>query len=271
MRATKIIACGYSYHDKPFQTGHPEGLHGYLFRLQTEGSCRALVDGKMERIEAGDLLLYKPDDSYLLDIFEPSDVTGQEAGISSGDYFVFCSGTWLDEWWKQCKRPQKIRIIPEEGLLAAWRALMLERRRLKEENPKISDYLLRALCLGIDRAIAVRTTMDGQKFIAARMKHYIDQRVDSSFQIKDIAKHVGLSESRTIRLFKECYGMTIIQYTLNARLLMAEDRIKYSTMTLEQIAETCGFGSYTYFYRVFREKYGMAPSAYRERSRHAVL
>jgi AraC family transcriptional regulator of arabinose operon len=33
---------------------------------------------------------------------------------------------------------------------------------------------------------------------------------------------------------------------------------------LERIAESAGFGSYTYFHRVFRSKYGISPKQYRD-------
>ncbi|WP_420852214.1 helix-turn-helix domain-containing protein [Paenibacillus hamazuiensis] len=64
-------------------------------------------------------------------------------------------------------------------------------------------------------------------------------------------------------MFKQIFGKTMIQYALEIRLSTAIERMKYSTMTLEQIAESCGFGSYSYFHRVFREKYGVSPTDYR--------
>ena len=56
----------------------------------------------------------------------------------------------------------------------------------------------------------------------------------------------------------------MIQYALEIRLNATVERIKYSTMTLEEIAETCGFASYSYFHRVFRANYGVSPVKFRE-------
>ncbi|UUZ97522.1 helix-turn-helix transcriptional regulator [Paenibacillus sp. P25] len=72
-----------------------------------------------------------------------------------------------------------------------------------------------------------------------------------------------MSLSRAVHLFKACYGKTMIQYALEIRLNAALERMKYSSMTLEQIAETCGFASYSYFHRVFRARYGVSPAQYR--------
>lgn len=243
---------------------NPEGLHAYLFRLQTEGTCEALVDGRMQRIEAGDLLMFKPGDSYNLNVYaQQSDEAPSGAGVSSGDYYVICRGEWLDEWWGRHDRKQRVKVVPDERWLSIWQALILEKRRYEAENRELADYLLRALCLGLDRAIDTQSELQGKSFIATRMKNFIDEQAANSFTIADVAAHVGLSVSRTVHLFKECYGLTIIQYTQNVRLSMAIERIKYSGMTLEQVAETCGFGSYSYFFRVFRKKYGVPPAAYR--------
>ncbi|MBW7456730.1 AraC family transcriptional regulator [Paenibacillus sepulcri] len=260
-----VMLCSYSYHSHPFQVEYSEGLSTYLFRLQTEGSCEALVNGRMERIEAGDLLLFKPGDPYELNIVAGSQTTeADKPQASSGDYFVICNGPWLDEWWARKERPQKTKIVSDERLLSIWRALVLEKRRFEQEDREMADYLLRSLCLGLDRAVATQSVLHGKSFIATRMKNFIDEQAGGPFLIQDVASHVGLSVSRTVHLFKECFGVTIIQYTQDVRLSMAMERMKFSTMPLEQIAETCGFGSYSYFYRIFRRQFGMSPAVYRE-------
>ena len=261
-----IMLCSYSYHSQPFQMGNSEGLRTYLFRLQTEGYCEALVNGRMEPIMPGDLLLFKPGDPYQLHITGRRDgASGEEQPVSSGDYFVICNGSWIDEWWSRRERRQKTGIAADERLLSIWRALILEKRRFGEEDDELADYLLRSLCLGLDRAVEMQSALLGKSFIATRMKSFIEERAAGPLFVRDVARHVGLSVSRTVHLFKECYGLTIIQYTQNVRLALAMERMKYSTMSLEHIAETCGFGSYSYFYRVFRSHYGMSPATYRER------
>ena len=49
----ELLTCGYSFHMDPFYVSTKSGLQYYLFRLQTEGTCEALVDGRMVPIEAG--------------------------------------------------------------------------------------------------------------------------------------------------------------------------------------------------------------------------
>lgn len=62
---------------------------------------------------------------------------------------------------------------------------------------------------------------------------------------------------------KKMFGQSIMQYGQHIRLSMERERILFSKMSLEQIAETCGFNSYTHFYRVCRAKYGVSPREFR--------
>jgi len=183
--------------------------------------------------------------------------------VSSGDYYIFCKGDWLDAWWRKGKKPQKVRIAAYERLLTLWRQIILEKRRFEEENKELSDYLLRALCLHIDRAITETRMLHGSSYLASRMKSFIEEHAFLPLKVEDVAGHVGISVSRAVHLFKESFGKTIIQYALEIRLSSAIERMQYTGMTLEQIAETSGFASYSYFHRVFREKYGVSPKQYR--------
>ena len=105
---TEVLTCGYSFHMEPFNVSTKSGLNSYLFRLQTEGTSEVLVDGHMQRIEAGHLLLYKPGEPYELRIEHESDQSSSK--IASGDYYVFCKGAWIDAWWKRSHKQTCTRI-----------------------------------------------------------------------------------------------------------------------------------------------------------------
>ncbi|MDF2652867.1 MAG: AraC family transcriptional regulator, partial [Paenibacillus sp.] len=74
---------------------------------------------------------------------------------------------------------------------------------------------------------------------------------------------VGLSVSRTAHLFKECFGQTIMQYTLEVRLNLAYTQVQTSASPLGEIARVCGFGSYSYFQRSFLNRFGVSPRDFR--------
>jgi AraC family transcriptional regulator of arabinose operon len=258
---TQVLAAGYSYHTRPFHTIRRDGVKSYLIRLQTEGHAYALVEGQLKLISPGDLLIYTPADPYELKIL-PSG-SKETAPSGSADYYIFCNGSWLDEWWKQNPKPRCIHISVDEGILSIWRQIIAEKRRVWDELADISDYLLRSLCLALDRIILSRNDVKGNIALAYRLKHFIEQNAISHFTLEDAAREAGLSVSRIVHLFKSTFGQTIIDYTIDVRLSIACERIRLTAMPLEQIAETSGFRNYCYFSRKFRARYKISPRQYR--------
>lgn len=252
---TNILYCSYSYHTNGYHSQHKSGYPSYLFRLQTEGICQVVVKGRKMEIGKGDLLLIKPGDHYELLVKE---------GQISGDYHVIFEGTWVDEWWSRSTKPDVTRIDIDEKLLALWRYILIEKRRPESsQNKELTSYLLRALCLTIERVISESGPSYRYPFPVTKMMRYIEEHAMTTFRVEDVARHAGLSVSRSVHLFKSDVGKTMMEYVQEIRVAAAIDRMKYTTMTLEQIAVECGFGSYPYFHKVFKKNYGIAPGAFR--------
>lgn len=97
-----VLSAGFSFHRKPFHMSHSHGNQNYLIRLQTEGRSRALIDGVMTPVESGDIMLFAPNDPYYL-IIDKEEYPVGKPRIESGDYHIFCEGTWIEEWWQRSK------------------------------------------------------------------------------------------------------------------------------------------------------------------------
>lgn len=261
-----VLSAGFSFHRKPFHMSESQGVQNYLIRLQTEGRSRALIDGEMKPVESGDIMLFAPDDPYFLSI-DKEDYPVGKPRIESGDYHIFCGGPWIEEWWQHSPRPTLLSVPLNDNFLGLFRQLILEQRRLSDFSPEISACYLQILCMEIDRLNTNQPTITPKGYLAYRMKQYVEEHATLPFQLEDVAAYADISVSRAVHLFKEAFGTSIIKYVNDVRLEMARERITFSPMPLEQIAETCGFANYTYFHRVFRSRFGMSPSQYRVHSR----
>ncbi|MFC3769178.1 AraC family transcriptional regulator [Paenibacillus sp. GCM10012303] len=251
-----VLLCGYGYHLKQqFRGSKNAPVRNYLFRLQTEGTCTISVNGDKMTIVSGDLLLLQPGSMYYLQT---------EEGLGSGDYYMYCQGAWVDEWWNRYEKNIKTSIQIGGSVLYPWRQIIKEKSRLSDENSELIESLLKVLCLSLDRAMTDSFASYSRSYTAFRMKRYIELIAYEPFKVEQVAKHVNLSVSRASHFFKECYGKTIVEYALEVRLSGALDRIKHTSMTMEQIAGCCGFGSYTYFHKAFKEKFGMPPTVFRK-------
>ncbi|ULO05602.1 AraC family transcriptional regulator [Paenibacillus sp. 19GGS1-52] len=255
-----IHLSAFSRHIQPFRQPFRNGLDTYIIRLQAEGESEALIEDRMVTILPGDLLLFRPGEIYDLRIGEKESPLG-----FSADYYVMCTGDWVDHWWNERERPKKVRIADDGKLQSIWQQLILEKRRLDGGSTDILELLFKALCLLLDRAIEeAPATSSTSLLLALKMKSYIEEHAIAIIRLEEVAKHTGISVTRAVHLFKAQFGYSIMQYAGQIRLAMALRLMDNSNYTLERIAEETGFGSYTYFHRVFRERYGMAPGIYRK-------
>lgn len=253
----QIGYCGYAYHTNGYFATHKNGYESYLFRLQTEGVSQAVIKDKKIHLEKGDIIFVAPGEYYQLQI---------EGGQASGDYHIFFSGEWVNQWWNRFNKPATIKIDLTDKIVSLWRYLIAEKRRpLSDKNDELMGYLFRSLCLLIERAIKDQAA-HCRPFVVTKMMRYIEENATTGFTVDDVANHAVLSVSRSVHLFKQYTNKTIIEYAQEIRLAAAIDQMKYTNMTLEHIAENCGFGAYPYFHRVFKKVYGVSPGIYRKTS-----
>ncbi|MFS0723430.1 helix-turn-helix domain-containing protein [Paenibacillus sp. 1P07SE] len=254
-----VMYANYMTHTKPHAARYNDGLKFYLFRLQAEGTCRALVAGKYETIIPGDLLIYPPDQPYELSI-QPRSTPGAIEPV--GDYFLMGNGAWLDSWWHTNGLPSKTNIGFDDTVITLWKHIINEKKNAMQNQEVILDYLFRAFCLTLEQVIQTRRRAKGAD-IALKLKQYIDNHAHEPLRLDDISASVGLSVSRCSYLFKAAFGRSLYAYCIDVRLKLAEQQMLYSSLTLEQIAEKTGFQSYPHFCRMFRERFGYAPGEYR--------
>ena len=84
--------------------------------------------------------------------------------------------------------------------------------------------------------------------------------------IRELARRVGMSESRLKRAFKEHFGTTIFGYGMECRMRHALALLRESSASICQVAEDAGYQHQTSFTAAFRDHYGFLPSDARRRS-----
>ncbi|MEG0766560.1 MAG: AraC family transcriptional regulator, partial [Clostridia bacterium] len=85
-----------------------------------------------------------------------------------------------------------------------------------------------------------------------------------------LAQAVGLSAIQLGRLFKRCTGKTIPEAINETRLSKAVRWLRGSDLTTADIALKAGYQNESYFFRVFKEKYGITPRQYEKQYRSAT-
>jgi AraC-like DNA-binding protein len=81
--------------------------------------------------------------------------------------------------------------------------------------------------------------------------------------IKALARRFGSNESKLKSGFRHFFNTSIYQFYNEERLKRAHLLIRETELPLQNIADMCGFNTYTNFSKAFRKKFGYAPVALR--------
>lgn len=81
----------------------------------------------------------------------------------------------------------------------------------------------------------------------------------------------GVSTTHLARTLKQHTGKTPTEFVNTLRLTRAALLLATTSEEILVIADDCGFENLSYFYRLFRRKYGLPPQAYRVQAHHDVV
>lgn len=95
---------------------------------------------------------------------------------------------------------------------------------------------------------------------------YMEDNLDRSLQLADLANVAGMSGRSLSRNFHATIGQSPIEHLLHMRLHRAEELLLASPTPISQIAYEVGFHDANYFTRQFHKLRGMSPRAFRKQA-----
>lgn len=92
---------------------------------------------------------------------------------------------------------------------------------------------------------------------------YIDEKLNNpELSVEELSKHVGMSRGSLYHKLLEITGLTPIEYIRSVKLERAVELLEKSDYNVAQIAYMTGFGTPSYFSRLFKAQFNMLPSEY---------
>ncbi|MDF3059480.1 MAG: AraC family transcriptional regulator [Rariglobus sp.] len=241
------------------------GLHTHDFAeifWVNEGTGLHLINGRRERLQAGDLWCIHPEDSHALE-------------VSGGDSFAITNVAFPSEalewmrtryfsgqtrwFWTKERRGDRVdtarlhalnaaadqlaaaprdRLHFEHFLLGVFSVLTGAR---EEEGLEGAPEWLAEACRGMRAAEAVR------------------EGVPAFFRF------AGRSPEHVARVTRATLGITPSEYVNRLRIAQAAFQLRMTSRTVTEIALDAGYENLSHFFHVFRRLHGMSPRAYRER------
>lgn len=207
------------------------------------------------------ILDYPQKTTQKLHIFDPGFLSGQSGGRIEQTYFLPMIANPLFEI---------LPLSPEVAEQAAILDLIQDAFALNEHEVGYEIALQRALLeiwLRLYRQYREKEYPQYGKSrnvdAAKRMMVYIREHMAEAITVRDLAEAAFLSERECYRVFRECLHSTPIHYIISFRVQESCRLLTGSSASVTEIAYSCGFGSGSYFSRVFAHEMGCTPNEYR--------
>lgn len=84
-----------------------------------------------------------------------------------------------------------------------------------------------------------------------------------------IADEIGISQSYLSRIFKDKVGVSLSDMINEAKLKIVEEQLRNTNKSIKEIIESVGIVNQSYFTVMFKKKYGILPTEYRNRKGEA--
>lgn len=133
---------------------------------------------------------------------------------------------------------------------------------LSEANKNLVFYILQKLVESMAGSLQNKTVEKQMSDILFYINHNFTQKIT----VESTAKEFGFASNYFGKKFFSQVGVSFHDYINNVRLNYGYSLVIDNELTIEEIANACGFGDRTYFSTSFRKKFGFSPIECRKKA-----
>ncbi len=116
---------------------------------------------------------------------------------------------------------------------------------------------------------STETVQIADVFVAQALE-FIRINAGITVTVNDLVRHLRISRRSLETRFKSVIGRTVYAEIMHVRLERVQMLLRETLMSIEEIADTCGFASASHLGTVFRNHFDITPSSYRRKTRNHV-
>lgn len=268
-----ILKTGYWVNSTWIKSRTDEHTHQFVEMVYTfHGSGVHIVNGKKYPVKKGDLLFLDYNCVHAIEtdeLLEYADIMFKldhiDLSLKNGSNAFALLDTYNFSEFRNMINKENCKI--HFGTSEREEFEMLLKRTMKEQkNPAPgSDFMIRSILNQILVMVFRKMNFDiGDNFpINSDMLSFIKNNCHKQLTLKDIAVNSYYSSSYLGAQFKEFAGVSFTEYISNCRVEKAQELLKRTNDSVENIMAECGFSNRTRFFKKFKEKLGVTPLKYR--------
>jgi AraC-like DNA-binding protein len=120
------------------------------------------------------------------------------------------------------------------------------------------------------RSAAPAEPDDRDALLVRRMRRFLEDNYGRAVTVSDVAAEVHLSPRHAARVFRRGTGRTVMEQLRQLRLERASELLLDRSLSIKEVARSCGYPDVRYFTTTFRRAAGAPPGAFR-RHRGTVM
>lgn len=232
------------------------------------------VEGRLYRLEAGNLLIIAP---YELHQLLSSGSGGAErislrfrcellARLSTPDCNL---GTYFENHAPGYQNLLKLNESQQRQLADVLNGLLRETSECSFGSSLAASTFLTQFFLLVNRAVVegaqAAPPPDPAALLVQQAVEYMEQNYASPISLEDLSRHLGVDRYSLSRGFTRLVGCPPHRFLIQKRLQRVEQLLR-NGIPPQDAAYQCGFSDYTNFYRRFRAAYGVSPRNWLERT-----
>jgi AraC-like DNA-binding protein len=159
-------------------------------------------------------------------------------------------------WYRQLPLTANLMYLTKSFLQNPYRSRM----RLLNAEGKALELLCEILqVLDSDSGGLTKCVSDQDLRRLDSARHMLRTQLTPAPRVVDIARSIGMSESKLKRAFKARFGITVFDYGFECRMRHALEFLRSKHMPVGQVAYAVGYRHPTSFTAAFRQFYGFGP------------
>ena len=252
-----IYRGGYnSKHPADFSMSRPNGIYCYLF-LIIKSPAKLEIAGESFDVKSNTAVIIRPNVPYQYAAAE---------GEYKNDWLYFdCTEEYFKEEYEELfHRPvllQDVIQLSQYVKNIVWENSYASEKYRKQNVSALMQVLINKL-YQVEQEVKVDSAYTPYASGLQEIRLSMQSRPEKNFTPGELAEKLKVSPSYFQFLYKSFFGVPFKTDLIQMRLEYARELIVETDLTLEQIAQICGYNNEIHFFRQFKAKTGMTPREY---------
>lgn len=261
--------CRYHYVYGYKDSFNPHCHDFYEIFVTISGVVTHKINGTVQKLPEGSMVFIRPDDQHGYLYETPESRKAEYINFAftreaARRLFAYLSDGYAAENLLHCDMPPTVLLsgTQKNRLLSQISELSV----VNWENKEALKLRMRAILVDIFVQFFFKLPQNKKDQIPHWLSEVMMEMENPENFVVGMERMISISKKsreHVLRSIKKYFGITAAEYINELRLNYASNLLLYTNSDILEICYACGFQSQSYFYKVFKHKFGVSPKVFR--------